>query len=149
MFSWGDFWSRPVSGPRRRKWGTSSVTFDCADCSFSRWMETCWSKQATRAEMKCATTDCSLRWGTTKLHFCKLATHQKVARSFAAFEAERTFTLCAGFVSTGGCSLGERWFPWLPGADFSTTQPYLACCTGNQICLSGTLSPSPAFETIH
>lgn len=84
-----------------------------------------------------------------KLHFRKLATHQKVARSFAAFQAERISTLCARFVSTGGCSRGERWFPWLPGADFSTTQPYLACCTGNQICLSGTLSPSPAFGTIH
>lgn len=105
------------------------------------------ARMATRAEMKCAAVD--LRWGTTKLHFCKLATQQEVARSFAAFQAERTSTLCAGFVSTGGCSRGERWFPWLPGADFSTTQPYLACCTGNQICLSGTLSPSPAFGTIH
>lgn len=60
-----------------------------------------------------------------KLHFCKLAAHQKVARSFAAFQVECISTLCAGFVSTGGCSRGECSFPWLPGADFSTTQPYL------------------------
>lgn len=151
MYSWGDFWSRPVSGPCRRKWGTSSVTFDSADFCFSRWWKhvgtSSHARMAARAEMKCATAD--LRWGTTKLHFCKLATLQEVARSFAAVQAERASTLCAGFVSTGGCSRGGRWFPWLPGADFSTTQPYLACCTGNQICLSGTLSPSPAFGTIH
>lgn len=42
------------------------------------------------------------------------------------YQTRLTSTLCGQFVSTIGCSRGEHWFPWPPGADFSTTKPYLA-----------------------
>lgn len=57
--------------------------------------------------------------------------------------------LCGQFASTVGCSLGEHRFPWPPGADFSTTKPYLVVAKGNRICLPGTLSLSPALGSVH
>lgn len=59
-----------------------------------------------------------------------------------------TSTFCAQFIGTVSYSLAEHWFPWPPGADFSTTALF-GCCKGNQICLPSTLSLSPALGRVH
>lgn len=56
---------------------------------FRRWIETCWSERAqmaTKAEIKCATGNRSLRCGTTKLHFVNSPPTRRQWKAFQLFK---------------------------------------------------------------
>lgn len=141
----GDLWKSICFSTAQEGVGNFKCAFWFCRFCFRRWIETCWSEwaqMATKAEIKCATGDHGFHCGTTKLSFVNSPPTRRQWEAFQLFKPS-VLPLCS--VCQHGCSWGERLLPWLPGADFSTTQPYLACGTGNQICLSGTLSSSPAF----